>query len=206
MANFSQDNRPYRIETPLGKDELLLSEFTAVERISAPYEITADLLSVDQAITLKDLLRQPVSIHVNLASGDERIMHGLVREFSQLGRRDLLTAYRMVIVPSLWFMKLTRDSRIFQRKTVLDIVQAVFKSAGVKVQLECLKSYEKREYCVQYRESNFDFVSRLLEDEGIHYYFTHTKDGHTLVLDDDATNAVNCPGGAPAFMASTPAP
>jgi type VI secretion system secreted protein VgrG len=206
MATYSQDNRPFRIDTPLGKDEVLLAGFTAVERISAPFEITADLLAVDEAITLKDLLRKPVTIYLKLASGKERPIHGIVREFSQLGRRELLTAYRMVIVPSIWFMKLTRESKIYQRKNVVDIVKDVFKDFDVKVEVQCVKTYPNREYCVQYRESHFDFVSRLLEDEGIHYYFKHGKNSHTLVLDDDSTNAVACPGGAPAAMAATDAP
>lgn len=207
MASYSQAKRPFRITTPLGDDVLLLSGFSGVEAISSPFRFTASLLSEDEAIAGSDLLRKPVTIHVKLQSGGERAIHGLVREFRQYGRQERLVEYRMQIRPAYWFLKLTADCRIFQQKSVLDIVQKVLKEQGVTdIDLRCKKSYDPREYCVQYRESHFDFVSRLLEEEGIHYFFEHAEGKHTMVITDDATSAEACPGGAPAPMAASDKP
>jgi len=204
---YSQAKRPFRVTTPLGPDVLLLKGFSGVEAVSAPFELSLDLLSEDETVAAASLLRKSVDVHMKLASGGERVFNGLVREFRQLGRQDKLVEYRMKIGPALWFLKLTGESRIFQQKSVLDIVQKVLKEQGVtKIELQCQKSYEPREYCVQYRESHFDFVSRLLEQEGIYYYFTHKDGEHTLVLDDTPPNAAPCPDGDPAHMAASDAP
>src|SRR5262245_43940622 len=204
---YTQANRPFRITTTLGDDALLLAGFAGVESISHPFELWIDLLSEDPGIAGADLLRQPVTVTVNLQHDNERQFHGLVKQFMQFGLHDKLTAYRMEVVPALWFLKLTGGCRIFQRMSVKEIVEKVLKENGVSDhEFRLNKSYSEREYCVQYRESHFDFVSRLLEDEGIHYFFEHSDGGHTLVLTDDATSASPCPHAEPASMAASPEP
>ncbi len=207
MPRYSQTKRPFKIKTPLGKDVLLLVGFSGVEAVSTPFEFTVDLYSEDDSVNGVDLLRKPVTLHVNLAGGGERVFHGLVREFSQGGQIETLVSYRMKIAPAFWFLSLTGESRIYQHMNVLDIARKVFKEQGVtEVDFQCKRSYPELDYCVQYRESHFDFLSRLFEDEGIHYYFEHTADKHTLVLSDDSSSAKTCPGAAPANMAVTTAP
>jgi type VI secretion system secreted protein VgrG len=113
----------------------------------------------------------------------------------------------MEVVPALWFLTLSSDCRIFQHLSVLDIVQKVLgENAVTDVDVRCTKSYPKREFCVQYRETHFDFVSRLLEEEGINYFFEHAAGSHTLILSDDPTSAALCPGGAAVRMASSDEP
>jgi len=207
MPTYSQANRPLRVTTPLGADDLLLAGFTGVEGVSTAFELSLDLLSEDDSVSGGDLLRQPVSVALKLASGGERITHGLVRRFMQLGRQERLVAYRMEVVPALWFLTLSSECRIYQHLSALEIVQQVLRANGVtEVDVRCTKSYPPREFCVQYRETHFDFVSRLLEEEGIYYFFEHAAGGHTLVLSDDPTNARACPGGAPAKMAASAEP
>src|SRR5262249_12323278 len=111
---------------------------------------------------------------------------------------------RMEVVPTFWFLTLTSDCRVFQHLNAVDIVQQVLK--GIDLDVRCKKSPPKREYCVQYRETNFDFVSRLLEEEGIFYFFEHTASKHTMVLSDDASSAKACPGGAAARVVTNPSP
>ena len=194
MPTFSQDQRNIRVSTPLGKDKLLLQRLAGEEGLSTPYLFTLDLASEDQAVDPAGLLRKPVCVTVVLGDGSERLIHGRIRRFVQLGRSEALTSYQAEMVPWLWFLSLSSDCRIFQQMSVPEIVEKVFTEHGfTDFQLRTSGSYAKRDYCVQYRETHLDFVSRLLEEEGIFYFFEHTAEKHTLVL-ADATSAVRpCP-------------
>jgi type VI secretion system secreted protein VgrG len=207
MASYSQANRPLSVSTPLGPDVLLLAGFAGTEGVSAPFAFALDLLSEDDRLGGEALLRQPVVVTIMLSSGGERHIHGLVSQFMQFGRAEKLTAYRVEIVPALRFLGLTSECRIFQNLTALEIVQQVLRACGVaEVDVRCSRTYPTREYCVQYRETHLDFVSRLLEEEGIQYFFEHSRSRHLLVLSDDPTAARACPGGAAAKMAASPQP
>jgi type VI secretion system secreted protein VgrG len=201
MTTYTQTSRPMRIKTALGEDALLLDGFSGVEKVSSPYGFTLDLLSEDPAIVAEDLIATPVVLSLQLPDGESRVFHGLVRRFAQLGQRDDMTAYRAEIVPWLWFLSLSRNIRIFQQMSVLDILEKVFKDRGhTDFKVKCTRSYPVREYCVQYRETDLDFVSRLMEEEGIHYYFEHSDSKHELVLADDSTLNPTCPSFATARM------
>jgi type VI secretion system secreted protein VgrG len=192
-----------RVDTELGEDVLLLEAFAGEEGISTPFRYVLDLLSQDGAVSADDILRTPVVLRVMLSDGSERVLHGLVSRFAQLGRVEELTAYRAEVVPWVWFLSLSSDCRIFQNLSVLEIVKQIFDDLGYSdYEIKCVKSYPKREYCVQYRESHLDFVSRLLEEEGIFYFFQHSDDKHVLVLADDNSAFKPCAQPA-ARMAST---
>jgi type VI secretion system secreted protein VgrG len=195
-----------RIETPLGEDVLLLDGFTGVERVSAPYLYHVELLSTDAGIAPEDLLRQPVTLVMQTGSS-ERQIHGLVRRFVQLDRNEELTSYRAEVVPWLWFLSLSRDCRVFQNKSVLEIVEAVWREQGHSdFDNRCTQTYAPREYCVQYRETHLDFVSRLLQEEGIFYFFQHEASRHVLVLADAPSAVQPCPDGESVRMAPQTAP
>jgi type VI secretion system secreted protein VgrG len=202
MAKFSQANRPMRVDTTLGEDVVLLTECAGEEGISVPFSYTLELLSENGSIDGKKLLRSPVTVTLDLAGGGKRFVHGLVRRFVQMGRTETkLFSYRVEIAPWLWFLQLSSECRIFQGKSVLDIVEEVFKKhGGSDFAVRCTKNYPKRDFCVQYRETHFNFVSRLLEDEGIFYFFEHTKDKHTLVLADANSAVKPCPDQESARM------
>lgn len=195
MADFTQDGRAFRLITPLGTDVLLLQGFTAREAISAPYLVSVEAVSENPSIAADELLMQPVTVEVYNHQGVlTRHFHGLVRSFTRTGRRaEYLTGYRMEVVPRFWFLSLRRDIRIFQDKNVPDIVAEVLGDQNVTFDSRLQKTYPARDYCVQYRESDLNFVSRLLELEGIHYYFEHTDGAHTMVLGDTAGAFDPCP-------------
>ena len=206
MANYTQGDRDIRVETTLGPDVLLLEGFSGEEAVSTPYQYSLDMVSTNASIAATDVLGKPFTIHIRVPTGrdrsEERFIHGRVRRFVQLGKVRDLTAYRAEVVPWLWFLSLSANCRIFQGKSTLEIIEQVFKDAGYRdFEVKCGRSYDKREYCVQYRETDLNFVSRLLEEDGIFYYFTHAKDKHMLVLADDQTQAAACPGQATARLA-----
>jgi type VI secretion system secreted protein VgrG len=185
MASFTQDNRPLRVATPLGKDVLLLERVSGVEVVSSPFQFVLEMLSENASIDPKALIRKPISVSIALPGGGERFIHGRVSRFTQLGRRSGLTAYRADVVPWLWFLSLSNDCRIFQNQSVTEIIELVFKEGGfTDFKIKVLKPLAQREYCVQYRESTLAFVSRLLEEEGVFYFFEHEESKHTLVITD----------------------
>ncbi|MGH7468671.1 MAG: type VI secretion system Vgr family protein [Longimicrobiales bacterium] len=195
MPSYSQDNRSIRIETALGPDELILTRFTGQEGVSRPFLYQIEMRSENDAINAKDLLRTPATIVIGLDNGEERHIHGVIRRFSQHGSDpDKLTSYRAEIVPWFWFLSLSRDCKVFQNKSVLEILEDVFKGLGYNdYDIRCLGTYAKREYCVQYRESHLNFVSRLMEEEGIFYFFKHEANKHTLVVTDANSKLTACP-------------
>jgi type VI secretion system secreted protein VgrG len=202
MGTYSQDKRPIKVKTALGADELLLSSFSGVEAVSRPFAFTLELLSTNAAVNPASVLRTPVTVMLVLPDGGRRFIHGIVNRFVQLGQRDDLTFYRAEVVPWLWFLSRSSDCRIFQNLSVPGIVEKVFKDQGYSdFEIKCTKSYPKREYCVQYRETHLDFVSRLLEEEGIFYFFQHEDGKHTLVLADSPSAVQPCPGQPSARLA-----
>jgi len=205
MATYTQAERPITVSTVLGEDVLLLQGFAGEEGISMPFWFTLDLLSEDPSIDAKKLLHSPARVSTRLANGDERPIHGRINRFAQLDRQGELVSYRAQMVPWLWFLSLSSDCKIFQNLSVLEIVEQVFKSQGYSdFQIKCTRSYPKREFCVQYRETHLNFVSRLLEEEGIFYFFEHSDDKHVLTLGDSPNAATPCPGQSTVRMASQP--
>ena len=201
---FTQENRLIAIETPLGKDVLLLQGFTGHEAISRLFSFQAELLSSNNSIKFADIVGARVTLRVSLADGGERYFNGFVSRFGQSGSDVRFTHYQMEIVPWLWFLTRNADCRIFQNMTIPDIVQQVFKDRGFTDFKNSLTgAFETREYCVQYRETDFNFVSRLMEQYGIFYYFEHQKNKHTLVLGNSPTAHQPCPHQAKARYSTT---
>jgi type VI secretion system secreted protein VgrG len=197
---YTQENRLIAIDTPLGKDVLLLAGFRGTEGLSRLFSFELNILSENHNISFEDIIGKNVTISVVLADEDKRYFNGLISRFSQgrgggeAGGDPRFSHYRAAMVPWPWLLTRTADSRIFQKLSVPDIVEKIFKEKGFsdfKVKLH--DSYEKRDYCVQYRETDFNFVSRLLEEEGIHYFFEHEDGKHTLVLADAPQENNPCP-------------
>ena len=194
--SYSQDHRLLAIDTPLGKDVLLLQEITGYEGISRLFSYDLDLLAYDNdSISFDDIVGQKVSIKFQLPDGSPRYISGFVSRFTQ-GETDkrLFTHYRAQVVPWLWFLTREADCRIFQNMAVPDIISKIFDPFDFKdFKLNLKSTYPKLEYCVQYRETSFNFVSRLMEEFGIFYYFDHTtQNKHTLVLADQSSNLPVC--------------
>ena len=191
---YTQENRLIALETPLGDDVLLLQGFTGSEAISRMFQFHLDLLSENRSIAFSDIVGKRVTVKVSLASGDERFFNGFVSRFAQSGSDARFTYYQMEVVPWLWFLTRNADCRIFQNMTIPDIIQKVFKDRGfTDFKLALTGSFEPREYCVQYRETDFNFVSRLMEQYGIFYFFEHEASKHTLVLGNSPSAHQPCP-------------
>jgi type VI secretion system secreted protein VgrG len=182
---LSQRDRTLAVNTPLGEDALLLRSMTANERISALFEYRLELSSEDIDIAPSDLLGKPATVSLRLMDGSKRWFNGWINRFSHVGFDGADALYKATLVPWLWFLSRTADCRIFQEQTVPDIVKSIFREHGFTDFEERLSgSYRQWVYCVQYRETDLSFVSRLLEHEGIYYFFEHHEGKHNLVLAD----------------------
>lgn len=187
------------ISTPLGKDYLLINRFTAHEGLSQLFSIDVELLHEENEVSFapttvdpKSLLGQAVTIYISAEDGSKREFTGMVNKFSQ-GNRDVRFSYYYVsVVPHVWLLTQKSQSRIFQQISVPDILRKVF--AGFNVKYELQETYEPRNYCVQYRETDFDFASRLMEEEGIFYFFEHKDGQHQLIIADTPQSHRDCPG------------
>src|SRR5664279_4354417 len=192
---YTQENRLIAIDTPLGKDVLLLQGFSGHEGISRLFSFHLDLLSLKDSISFRDIVGQNVTIEIRLANNGLRYLNGFVSRFAQSGSEERFTHYQMEVVPWLWFLTRNADCRIFQNQSIPYIIQEVFKDRGFQDFKPSLTgTYEPREYCVQYRETDFNFVSRLMEQYGIFYFFQHENGKHTLVLADSPGAYQPCPG------------
>lgn len=186
VISFKQANRPFRFNSPLGKDKLLLYQFRAQERLGRLFEYQAELVSEDDAIPLDALLGQPVDVELDLADGGRRYFNAFVSQFTQNGTIGDLFHYQAMLRPWPWFLSLTKDCRIYQNLTVPEILQKIFSENDFNdYQLNLTHDYRTREYTVQFNETDFDFISRLMEEETIYYYFNHSASKHTMVLCDN---------------------
>ncbi|HEX6815087.1 MAG TPA: type VI secretion system tip protein VgrG [Gemmatimonadaceae bacterium] len=200
---FTHDNRLLKLTTPLGADKLLLAGFSGSEGISMPFRFDLSLMA-QSTIDATKVIGQPVTITIADANGgDARYINGVVSAFAQTGADTAFIWYRAHIVPVLSLLTRRADIRIFQQKSVTDVIEAVLKEASVDYTLNVTGSYQPLEYCVQYRETDFAFVSRLMEEHGIFYFFTHTESKHTLVLADASSAHQACAGQATARFHST---
>ena len=191
---YTQANRLIAIDTPLGEDALLLQHLSGREGISQLFRFSADLLSEKSNISFQDIVGKNVNLRIRLADDSARFWNGFISRFAMTGSDDRFTHYQAEIVPWLWFLTRTANCRIFQNMTIPDIIAKVFKDRGFGNFKNLLQgSFEKREYCVQYRETDFNFVSRLMEQYGIFYLFEHEEGKHTLVLGNAPSVNKPCP-------------
>ncbi|HYC22622.1 MAG TPA: type VI secretion system tip protein TssI/VgrG [Candidatus Bathyarchaeia archaeon] len=179
------------LTTPLGPDKLMPYRMTATEELGRMFRYDLELLSEDPNIALDDLLGKVMTVSVDLPGGKARWFNGYVTRFAYVGRQGRWVRYEATLRPWLWFLTRVQDCRIFGNGadgsggTVLDIAKKVFRKNGFSDFEEKIQgSYLPRTYCVQYRESDFDFVSRLFEEEGLYYFFKHEDGKHTLEIAD----------------------
>ncbi|HEY1377500.1 MAG TPA: type VI secretion system tip protein TssI/VgrG [Gemmataceae bacterium] len=180
-ATFTQADSPMKLTTPLGADALLLTGFGVNEGISQLFHAQLDVVATnDQDVPFDKLLGQRATVEVAVGSGKSRFFSGIVVRVAQGGRDQTFTGYRLELAPQCWLLTRRWQSRIFQHVSVPDILKKVL--AGLDVAFEIQGTLPPRDYCVQYRESDFNFASRLMEEEGIYYFFKHTKAGHKMVV------------------------
>ncbi|WP_350337301.1 type VI secretion system tip protein TssI/VgrG [Delftia lacustris] len=176
--------RRVTIHTPLG-DELHFRELRGQENISQLFSLDVEMLSENESIDPKALLGKNATIEIETQGGGRRFIDGIVTRFGMQGQDHRHYAYKARLSPWLWLATRKSDFRIFQNLNVPDIIEQVLGVYGHPMQRKLTRAYRSWDYCVQYNESDCDFVSRLMEHEGIYYFFEHASGQHTLVLCDD---------------------
>lgn len=183
----TQAGRTLSLSTTLAYDHLLIQNFRYNEGLSQLFSLEINILHDDGEdcdeptwIEPVELVGKPMCVTAEQKDGAKRFFNGICSRFTLSHYDKRFSLYSAEIVPQLWLLTQTFQSRIFQNKSVEEILRKVFEGFLVKYEISNLT--DKRNYCVQYRETDWDFASRLMEEEGIFYYFEHTEDNHTLVL------------------------
>lgn len=194
FSDFTQDTRLLKLRTPLGPNQLLVECVHGEEALSSNYALHLSVLSTDAGISLKSLLGQPVLLELltNDSERPWRPFHGHVTAIQITGANGGFARYTMTMAPWTAFLAVGRDSRMFQDKTVRAILDAVFQGyrgqgrlqPAWRYDLSGRDQYPVRSLTCQYQESDFAFISRLMHEEGLFYYFEHSNDSHTLVIAD----------------------
>lgn len=202
MAAYTQANRTLTVSTPLGDDAFLLVGFTAEESISKLFTFHLDLIAENQTrIPFEALLGQEVSVKLRFENGGERFFSGVCVRIGKGDRDREFTSYQMELAPQFWLLTKSAQSRIFQHISVPDILKKVLGGLDVTYQLQ--GAFHPRDFCVQYRETDFNFASRLMEEEGIFYFFKHTSSGHTMVVANTPESHAEMPEPARVFFEDT---
>ncbi len=185
----TQTEREISVTTALADDVLLFQQMNGSEQLGRLFEFRVQMISTKDDIKISDVLGKSMTVNVELPDGSMRHFNGIVTRFCNNGWRGTMSTYEAVVHPWLWLLTRSSNCRIFQDMTAIDIVKKVCNDSiyGGLVDLDVSQistTCESRTYCVQYRETDFNFVCRLLEEEGIYYYFTHEAAKHTMVLAD----------------------
>lgn len=182
-----QENRPYEALVPhLGKDVFVLMSVEGNEYVSHTFQFRVVMATEEKAINDEDLLRKPLLLTIRRENFPPRYIHGIMQKAKLLGEspeQDKVYYWEVIMVPWLWFLNLDTDCRHYQNMTAKEIVEKVFNDYGYRdFTFKTQGTFPKREFTVQYRETVFNFVSRLLEEEGIFYWFEHSQNKHQLIL------------------------
>jgi type VI secretion system secreted protein VgrG len=178
----------------VGANDLLPEHLTGNEGISSPFFFALDLLATPStAVDPKSIVGSKccITIQANDAGG-LRYINGYVMGLEMYGGDDEFSRYRADIVPNIWLLRLNKNTRVFQDKSVIDIVTAVLGNYNITLSDQTSGSYVQLDYCTQYRETDLDFISRLLEQFGILYYFVHSQDDHAFTIQDTSSSLPDC--------------
>lgn len=182
---ITDKNVPIRLTTPLGDNKLLVRSIQGTEEMSGLFSFSLDLVSEEPDLVFDKVVGQNVTVSLKLNEEEDRYFNGFVTEFRYSGADGQFYRYQAAIRPWLWLLTRTSDCRIFQSMKVPDIIKEIFRLNNmVDYRVVLNGTYRLWDYCVQYNETDFDFISRLMEQEGIYYFFTHENGKHVLVLAD----------------------
>jgi type VI secretion system secreted protein VgrG len=183
MTAVDTQVRALAVQTPLPPDTLILVGFSGNEGLSQLFSFHLDLVAENhhvKDIAFDKLLGQSITVRLALPGDQSRYFNGICNRLTQGESDEGITNYSMDVVPRFWLWTRRAQSRIFQHLTVPDILKKVLD--GLEVRFQLSGKWEPRDFCVQYRETDFNFASRLMEEEGIFYFFEHAEDGHRMVV------------------------
>lgn len=190
----TQDTRVAKLATPLGKDKLVLVKFEGEERVGQLFEFRIEALSDERDIDFDGAIGRNCSVTYS-SHGQDRIWSGVLTEARWLGPQNDRFSYSLVLRPWFWLLSKTTDCRIFENKTVKEIIKQVLSDRGfTNIRDKLTENYKQIEYCVQYRETDLAFICRLMEQYGIYYFFDHAEDDHALVMADSRSSHSPAPG------------
>jgi len=193
-GNLLQADRGAELTTPVGKDVLALVDFSGSEGLGELFEYHLEAVSEQENIDFDQAIGQGCMVKLKTDDGKTRIFHGIMTEAQWTGWHREYWRYHIVLRPWLWLLGHKADCRIFLDKTVKDIIQEVFTKAGFSdFEFRTTASYDKIDYCVQYRESDLAFVCRLMEHFGIYYFFEPSEGKHTMVMADSRSSHKTIP-------------
>lgn len=187
MGGIDKAARAIRINTPLPDNTLALLTMSGSEQLSDLFNYTLECVSENANIDLYDILGMNISVVLDTENNGERHIHGLVNQAAHVGSKGEYALYRLSVTAWPWMLTQTTDCRIFAQLSVPNIISSVFSDNGfTDYDIRLTDTYEQRNFCVQYQESDFDFISRLMEHEGIYYFFEHFDNRHVMVICDNA--------------------
>lgn len=211
-TEFNQENRFIQIKTQQWQDNMLLKSFGGTDGISRLFSYELNLVT-ESPITPQDFIGENFTFALPYCNSDsQKFFNGIIATLRSVGdslegseSRRSLYEYTATLVPQFWLMTRSSNSRIFQNKSVRDILEQVFnENEFYHFNINLSETHDPREYCVQYRETDFAFLSRLMEEEGIFYYFTHEETRHLMVIADAASEHPDCPDQDRVWLNSPP--
>ena len=192
MASLNQDNRLLRIDAPsVGKDAFVGVSLHGEEALSELFQFEVELISTDLEIEASKIVGYALTASIHFNTEHTRYINGVVSQFRALSVKDGTRTYLATIVPEAWLLTLNHGSAIYSQQTTKDIVSDVLRSAAVPFKYNA-SANDKRDYCIQFQETDFEFVSRLLAEEGLSYYFTHADGKHEMIIVDKNSQYVDC--------------
>jgi len=195
MSSYTQTNRILSFTSPLGANQLLAMAFEGTEELSELFDFYVDVLATPETVVdPAALVGKRVTLDIQVTdTGTKRYFNGIVASLESTGGDTYFNSYRVRMVPTLWLLSLNQQTRVFQDKTVLEILQAVLSPYSIVPKLETQGSYISLEYCTQYRETDLEFILRLMQQQGLFFYFTHTASDHVMVVTDSSSLLAECP-------------
>ncbi len=192
-APFTQDTRPGRLSTILGKDELVLTGFEGRERLNDLFDFEVSCIAAASDVDFDSLIGTHATVDISTLQGGEQAFDGIVTEARWTGLTDHGDGYQLRLQPWFFLASLRRNQRIFHNKSVIEILEELlgaYADVG-KTETRLSQDYPELEYTVQYRESDMDFACRMMERHGISYHFEHKSGDHLMVLSDDAKEHID---------------
>ncbi len=195
MPGYSQSGRLLQFTSTLGADVLLIDALQGAEGISRLFDFHLDLLAAaGTEIDPKNLIGTKATVEIALLEVQgSRYINGLIAAFEQASGGDEFDLYRLRLVPSLWQLQLSTNCRVFQAMSAMDIVKKVISPYGLSVVDKTSGTLQVLDYCTQYNETDFDFISRITEQHGIFYWFEHSEDDNKVIFANSRDPYADCP-------------
>ena len=193
-TGYEQNAGLLSISSPFGDNDLLLDALEGSEGLSELFCFQLHMRSASTSLDPKLIIGETVTVNIQVPGGALREVSGMVSRFMQSGFDKDFAVYQAELVPQCWLLKLSRDRKIYQNQTPVQVITSVLTDFDITMKDSLAATYDAVDYIVQYDETAFDFITRLMQLNGIFYFFTFSGGQHTMVLADDSSAFEPCPG------------